>query len=175
MSNKQKTYYSLMDSPIGFLELEARDGAITCIRFAGKKSEPKDGTDGAGGTDEPNSEQQVITDTIQQLREYFAGNRKEFSIPLRPEGTEFQRRVWKALMQIPYGETRSYGEVACMVGNPRACRAVGMANHNNPVPILIPCHRVVGKNGNLTGYAGGLDKKTALLELERSTNKSIQI
>ena len=91
---------------------------------------------------------------------------------MAPEGTEFQKKVWKALTAIPYGETRSYGEIAKIVGNDKASRAVGMANHNNPIPILIPCHRVIGKSGKLTGYAGGLDKKTALLELERSVLQS---
>ena len=100
------------------------------------------------------------------MEEYFAGQRKEFSLPLAPKGTEFQLRVWQALLQIPYGETRSYGELAAMVGNPKACRAVGGANHRNPLSILIPCHRVVGTGGSLTGYAGGLSVKEFLLKLE---------
>lgn len=102
-----------------------------------------------------------------QLKEYFAGERKKFSLPLQPEGTPFQKKVWDALLTIPYGETRSYKEIAIQIGNEKACRAVGMANHNNPVGIVIPCHRVVGSSGKLTGYAGGLDKKEYLLELER--------
>lgn len=106
-----------------------------------------------------------------ELEEYFQGKRKDFSVPLKPDGTVFQKKVWKALTEIPYGETRTYGEIAAAVGNEKASRAVGMANHCNPIPIIIPCHRVIGKNGKLTGYAGGLEKKTVLLELERSFEK----
>lgn len=103
-----------------------------------------------------------------QLREYFAGKREKFDLPLAPVGTPFQQRVWNALMEIPYGQTRSYGEIARTVGNPKASRAVGMANNRNPVAIVIPCHRVIGSNGKLTGYAGGLELKDALLHLERA-------
>lgn len=108
-----------------------------------------------------------ILEAERELNEYFAGNRREFSVPVHLSGTEFQKKVWRALCDIPYGETRSYKEIAAAVGNPKASRAVGMANHRNPVMILIPCHRVIGADGGLTGYAGGLDGKTALLELER--------
>ena len=101
-----------------------------------------------------------------QLSEYFAGTRQEFTLPLSPKGTPFQQKVWAALQTIPYGQTRSYGEIARQIGSPKAARAVGMANHHNPIAILIPCHRVVGQNGALTGYAGGLDRKKALLQLE---------
>lgn len=102
-----------------------------------------------------------------QLREYFDGKRKIFDLPLKPEGTEFQLKDWNALREIPYGETRSYKDIAFAIGNPKACRAVGTANHNNPISIIIPCHRVIGSDGSLTGYGGGLDKKTYLLELEQ--------
>ncbi len=101
-----------------------------------------------------------------QLLEYLSGARRSFDLPLDPAGTDFQRSVWEALRAIPYGQTRTYGEMAAAVGRPRALRAVGQANHVNPLPIFIPCHRVVGKNGALTGYAGGLDLKGALLALE---------
>ena len=101
-----------------------------------------------------------------QICEYLRGERREFDLPLAPKGTGFQRKVWEALRTIPYGQTRSYAEIAAQVGSPRACRAVGMANHRNPISILIPCHRVVGKNGGLTGYAGGLERKEILLKLE---------
>lgn len=101
-----------------------------------------------------------------QLLEYLSGTRRAFDLPLDPAGTDFQRSVWEALRAIPYGQTRTYGEIAAVVGRPRAVRAVGQANHVNPLPIFIPCHRVVGKNGALTGYAGGLDLKGALLALE---------
>ena len=100
------------------------------------------------------------------LMAYFAGERRDFDLPLDPAGTDFQRAVWEALRAIPYGGTRTYGEIAAAVGRPKAVRAVGQANHVNPLPIFIPCHRVVGKGGALTGYAGGLDLKRALLALE---------
>lgn len=102
-----------------------------------------------------------------ELEEYLAGERKGFDLPLCPRGTPFQKKVWQALQSIPYGQTCSYGEIAAQIGQPRACRAVGMANHRNPILILIPCHRVVGKNGSLTGYAAGLELKQRLLELEK--------
>lgn len=101
-----------------------------------------------------------------QLQEYFKGQRKEFTLPLAPEGTEFMKSVWAALCSIPYGESRSYKDIAIIVGNGKACRAVGMANNKNPLPILIPCHRVIGSNGKLVGYGGGLDIKSYLLNLE---------
>lgn len=103
----------------------------------------------------------------EELAEYFSGIRREFDLPLSLEGTEFQRADWAALLEIPYGETRTYGQIAVRLGNPKACRAVGMANHRNPIAILVPCHRVVGKNGSLTGYAGGLNIKAGLLGLEK--------
>ena len=102
-----------------------------------------------------------------QMKEYFEGERKEFDLPLRPEGTDFQKKVWNALLEIPFGETRSYQDIANAVGSPKACRAVGMANHQNPIIIVIPCHRVIGKNGKLVGYGGGLSMKEKLLLLEK--------
>ena len=104
---------------------------------------------------------------VKELEEYFQGKRKEFTVPCGPEGTDFQKRVWEAHTRIPYGVTRTYKEIAVEIGNSRASRAVGMANHKNPVPIIIPCHRVVGSDGRLTGYAGGLGVKEFLLNLER--------
>ena len=105
--------------------------------------------------------------SVSQLNEYFAGTRKSFDLPLKFDGTEFQNRVWRELQNIPYGKTISYKELAEKTGNIKACRAVGMANNKNPLPIIIPCHRVVGSNGKLTGYAGGLEVKKFLLELEQ--------
>lgn len=102
-----------------------------------------------------------------EILEYLAGKRKKFDVPLAPEGTPFQKSVWTALQTIPYGETATYGEIAAKVGNPKAARAIGRANHDNPIAILIPCHRVVGANGKLTGYAAGLEIKKALLEIEK--------
>lgn len=113
----------------------------------------------------------LLKKTEQELGEYFEGKRKSFDLPLRLHGTEFQKKVWEALRQIPYGETRSYQDIARIVGNPVACRAVGGANHRNPVLILVPCHRVIGSNGTLTGYGGGLEMKQYLLELEMQKGK----
>lgn len=112
------------------------------------------------------NETSLIKEALKQINEYFAGRRKIFELPLAPNGTEFQLKVWKALQQIPIGETRSYGEIASIIGNPKASRAVGMANNKNPIPIFIPCHRVIGANGSLVGYAGGLEIKKYLLEKE---------
>ena len=112
-------------------------------------------------------ETELILQCKMQLDEYFRGERKTFDLPLAPKGTDFQKKVWNALKEIPYGETRTYGEIAAAVGNPKAARAVGMANNKNPIGIIIPCHRVVGVDGKLVGYAGGMDKKEWLLQLER--------
>lgn len=109
----------------------------------------------------------LLAQAQRQLEEYFAGQRTAFDLPLRPQGTAFQRSVWQALQAIPYGETRTYGQIAAAVGRPKASRAVGGACHCNPIGIIIPCHRVVGASGSLTGYAGGLDRKAALLALEQ--------
>ena len=144
----------IVPSPVGPLTLTQEDQALTGLHFG---EHPQQGAEGPTP---------LLEEAARQLEEYFAGQRKEFSLPLAPKGTEFQLRVWQALLQIPYGETRSYGELAAMVGNPKACRAVGGANHRNPLSILIPCHRVVGTKGNLTGYAGGLAIKEFLLKLE---------
>ncbi|MBP1755953.1 MAG: hypothetical protein H6Q59_2351 [Firmicutes bacterium] len=108
----------------------------------------------------------LIREAADQMIEYLDGKRKNFSVKLNPKGTEFQQKVWKALCDIPYGETRSYKQIAEAVGNKNASRAIGMANHNNPVMCIIPCHRVIGANGSLVGYAGGLDTKASLLKLE---------
>jgi len=113
------------------------------------------------------SETPLIREAAKQLEEYFVGKRKIFDIPLGPEGTPFQRAVWEALLEIPYGETRSYGDIAARIGNPKAARAVGMANNRNPIAVFVPCHRVIGASGKLVGYAGGVDVKKKLLELEK--------
>lgn len=145
-------YYYL--SPVGTLCVEADAEAVTGLHIA-KSS--------ANGECREN---ELIRDTIRQLKEYFAGKRRQFTVPLRAEGTDFQQAVWEALRRIPYGETRTYGEIATAVGRPGACRAVGGANHKNPIMILIPCHRVIGADGSLTGFGGGLDIKEKLLMLE---------
>lgn len=152
-----KRYKGQMESPVGTLFLSANEQGLTGLRF--RETEEKDG-EAAG------EEGAVISQAKRELEEYFAGKRTVFEVPLCLQGTPFQKKVWEALRQIPYGETRSYQEVAAMAGNPKACRAVGMANNRNPVSILVPCHRVIGKDGSLTGYGGGLDVKTYLLKLE---------
>jgi methylated-DNA-[protein]-cysteine S-methyltransferase len=112
---------------------------------------------------------ELLTEACRQLREYFSGTRKNFDLPLAPKGTAFQMDVWQALLRIPFGETRSYGEMAQLIGAPKASRAVGMANHRNPISIIIPCHRVIGSNGKLVGYASGLNNKRFLLNHEATT------
>lgn len=143
-----------IDSPVGILRLIAENGFLTGLFFGGEGCE--------GPDDSP-----VLDAAERQLAEYFDGKRRSFDLPLNLKGTKFQRAVWQALTKIPYGGTVSYGDIAREIGNPKACRAVGMANHRNPVSIIVPCHRVVGGDGSLTGYGGGLEIKRALLELER--------
>ncbi len=146
-----------MDSPLGVLLLTAKDGCLTRLDFA-----TADAACDASGDDADNA---VLLEAIKQLSEYFPGKRRTFTLPLAPSGTAFQRRVWRALCNIPYGETRTYAQLAAAIDSPRACRAVGGANGRNPIPILIPCHRVVAANG-LGGYSGGLDIKIKLLRIE---------
>jgi len=152
--------YSYLDTPIGRLLIAGDDDAVRRIDF------PKDGKAGRPEASWEESARGAVGEAMRQLREYFAGRRSEFELPLAPEGTEFQRTVWNRLREIPYGETISYGELAKRVGNPKASRAVGAANGQNPIPIVIPCHRVIGSNGKLTGFGGGLPVKEALLALE---------
>lgn len=147
-------YQLLYQSPAGPLTLYGTAEAVTALAFGDTRE---------GGTDRPSL---LLERARRELEEYFQGTRRRFSVPLAPAGTSFQRRVWDALLEIPYGETASYGDIAAKTGNPRACRAVGGANHRNPLPILIPCHRVIGSGGQLTGYAGGLEMKQTLLALE---------
>jgi methylated-DNA-[protein]-cysteine S-methyltransferase len=115
----------------------------------------------------------LIKKAAKQFGEYFDGKRKNFDLPLRMKGTVFQVKVWNALKKIPYGKTVSYGDIAAIIGNPKACRAVGMANNRNPIAIIVPCHRVIGKDGSLTGYAGGLELKRQLLELEQNVRRNV--
>ena len=115
-----------------------------------------------------NKENKIIRQTIKQFDEYFNGRRKKFELPLNPKGTEFQKKVWQQLMKIPYGKIATYKDIATLIGNTNASRAVGNANNKNPIAIIIPCHRVIGSNNKLTGYAGGLDKKEKLLNLEKN-------
>jgi methylated-DNA-[protein]-cysteine S-methyltransferase len=151
-----------LDSPVGRLELLASDAGLAAVLWPNDRPGRVRVT--AGGDD---AEHPVLVEAGQQLREYFDGRRTRFELPLVPEGTPFQRLVWEALRTIPYGETRSYAEIASQIGRPKAVRAVGAANGRNPLSIVTPCHRVVGANGALTGFAGGLEIKACLLALEQ--------
>jgi methylated-DNA-[protein]-cysteine S-methyltransferase len=155
------TSYCYIDSPIGRLLLAGAADALAIIDFQNgprpRRPDP-DWIDNAA----------PFEAAIAELQEYFAGSRRAFTVPLAPSGTPFQLRVWRALLDIPYGETTSYGELARRLGQPTASRAVGLANGSNPLPVIIPCHRVIGANGSLTGYGGGLPIKQRLLALERS-------
>ena len=175
--------------PIGVIGIAEADGRITRVFFVGE-----DGPDNSGVEDQSPSapsvppapriaikatvkqralldyekyESPLIQEAAKQLREYFAGTRRVFDLPLSFEGTEFQQKVWAALLAIPYGETRTYGEIAAQAGNPKAARAAGMANNRNPIAIICPCHRVIGSDGSLVGFGGGLPVKKYLLDLER--------
>lgn len=149
---KRTQFERVIETPVGKLTLCADEAGLCALKF---------------GAQSVRSDALPLLDQAQrELEEYFAGRRSVFSVPLSIHGTAFQERVWRALMEIPCGETITYGELARRVGNEKACRAVGMANHVNRIPIFIPCHRVVGANGKLTGYAGGLEIKRILLETE---------
>ncbi|MGH9076417.1 MAG: methylated-DNA--[protein]-cysteine S-methyltransferase [Acidimicrobiales bacterium] len=155
-------------SPVGPLTLVAGGGYLLGLTMAGQRHTPAHPPVSEEGGPGP-AASPVLAEAAAQLDAYFAGRLTRFDLPLRLVGTEFQRAVWAALAQIPYGATQSYAEVATTVGNPRACRAVGLANGANPVAIVIPCHRVVGAGGGLGGYGGGVDRKAWLLDLEQRT------
>ncbi|WP_415900605.1 methylated-DNA--[protein]-cysteine S-methyltransferase [Neptuniibacter sp. QD48_11] len=148
-------YAAIMNTALGSLLIKANNSAITSIHFLQDNETLPELLGNA-----------LTNQCVSELSEYFAGKRVRFDVPLAPDGTKFQQSVWNALNEIPYGKTCSYGEVAKKIGNPKAARAIGMANNRNPIPIIIPCHRVLGSNGNLTGYAGGLENKSYLLNLE---------
>lgn len=147
-------YYQTVPFPVGSVTVIEEGGDIVFIGF---RCETGNAT---------KKETPVIKEALRQLSDYFDGELKKFDLPLKLSGTPFQMKTWEALQTIPYGETRSYGDIAKQIGNGKASRAVGMANHNNPISIVIPCHRVIGANGSLTGYGGGLPVKQQLLELE---------
>jgi methylated-DNA-[protein]-cysteine S-methyltransferase len=156
------TYYTYVESPIDRLLLTSDGKSLTSILFADERAVP--------GADWVQSDDAApFAEVRSQLDAYFAGERTDFDLPLAAAGTEFQRKVWDELLRIPYGATLSYGELANRIGNPKASRAVGLANGSNPIPIVIPCHRVIGANGKLTGYGGGLPRKVRLLEIEGVT------
>lgn len=148
-----------MDTPIGELTITAAGGALTGVHMHEQRHRP---------TLPPGCERDDagLAHVVAQLHAYFAGELADFDVPIAMRGTDFQRRVWAGLCEIPYGETISYGELARRVGNPKASRAVGLANGRNPLAIVVPCHRVIGADGSLTGYGGGLDRKVWLLEHE---------
>ena len=157
------TYYSkIIWSPVGELTLVADDRGLAAILWEDDKPDRV-----RLGALHEEADHPVLVETERQLGEYFAGERRAFDVPLSFAGTDFQKRVWAALLAIPFGETRSYGEIAHQLGTPGASRAVGAANGRNPISIIAPCHRVVGSTGKLTGFAGGLEAKAFLLDLEQ--------
>jgi methylated-DNA-[protein]-cysteine S-methyltransferase len=149
--------YQYLDTPIGTLRLVSDGRYLVRVEFQDRHRVQ---------TGDVHGEDPVLQSCAMQLREYFAGERSRFDLPLNGAGTDFQQSVWSALSRIPFGEVRSYGDIAREIGRPRAVRAVGAANGSNPLPIIVPCHRVIGSNGSLTGFAGGLDIKKKLLALE---------
>lgn len=155
-----QTAWTWCDSPVGPLQLHGHAGGLTSLRFLDR---PPSGGPIATGWGPAEA---LLREAVEQLRSYFARRRREFDLPLDPQGTPFQIQVWSALREIPYGETLSYGKLALRLGSGTCPRAVGTANGQNPLAILIPCHRVIGADGSLTGYGGGLDRKRYLLELE---------
>ena len=156
------TFYNVIDSPIGKLTTFVNgDGSVVSVHFG--EADP-------GGAQLSPDKTRVVDE---QLRQYFNGERKDFELQLSPRGTDFQHQVWKLLEEIPFGETRSYGQLANQLGNQGASRAVGRANATNPIAIIVPCHRVIGTNGTLTGYAGGLSMKEKLLAFEQGRTGSL--
>jgi methylated-DNA-[protein]-cysteine S-methyltransferase len=157
-------FYRQMNSPVGLLKLVASDAGLVAVLWENDRP----GRVVLAAMEE-DAGHRVLVETERQLRDFFAGKRKEFELPLDMRGTEFQKSVWEQLLAIPFGETRSYGELAKHLGDVKAARAVGAANGRNPISIVVPCHRVIGASGKLTGFAGGLQAKAFLLELEQSS------
>lgn len=155
--------HCVVESPVGPLTLACADGAVSGLYFLGHSHPPRPADLGALVSAEDDA---VLAIAAGQLREYFAGTRTQFTMPLAPRGTDFQLRVWELLRTIPHGQTRSYAELAEDLGNPAAIRALAAANGRNPISIIVPCHRVIGSDGSMVGYAGGLARKRFLLELE---------
>lgn len=158
-------FFDYYNSPLGNMVIMEEDNAIIRLSLCTQKPEFLE----ISHSPDPMSHTTttLIENAKSQLTEYFQGTRQIFDLPLNPSGTSFQKKVWQALCQIPYGQTRSYKEIALAIDNPKGCRAVGMANNRNPIMLIIPCHRVIGSNGTLVGYAGGLDIKEWLLEHEK--------
>ncbi|MEU5362023.1 methylated-DNA--[protein]-cysteine S-methyltransferase [Streptomyces sp. NPDC005925] len=156
----QHRQHTVVDSPYGPLTLVAEEGTLCGLYMVAQRHRPAEETFGV-------RDETPFAETREQLEDFFEGERKEFTLGLRLNGTPFQRRVWDELRRIPYGETRTYGELAELLGTPKASRAVGLANGRNPIGVIVPCHRVIGATGSLTGYGGGLDRKRRLLDFER--------
>ncbi|WP_404312630.1 methylated-DNA--[protein]-cysteine S-methyltransferase [Agrococcus terreus] len=157
--------HTTIDTPIGTLTIVAGEAGLTSITMEDHRPAPDEAT--WGERDDAPAAGSPLAEAAAQLRAYFAGDRTAFALPLAEVGTPFQRRVWAALAEIPFGETRTYGWIAERIGQPTAVRAVGLANGRNPFSIVVPCHRVVGSTGQLTGYAGGVERKRHLLDHER--------
>lgn len=166
------TAHTIIESPLGPLTLVTREGALAGVYMTQQRHLPPEDTFGPRVT---TSDVPVFTRTAEQLAAYFAGDLRDFDIDLSTSGTPFQCRVWAALRDIPYGETASYGELAAALGQPSASRAVGLANGKNPVSIIVPCHRVVGANGSMTGYGGGIARKRWLLDFEGGTQQTLLV
>lgn len=149
---------AIYDSPVGALTLISNGVALAHLEFENPRY---------AFAPAPLGKDKILDETRRQLDKYFAGKLRAFDLPLAPQGTEFQKRVWTALLTIPYGATRTYGQQAAAIGQPNASRAVGLANGRNPISIIVPCHRVIGSNGSLTGYGGGIERKQILLDLEQ--------
>ncbi|HYU34991.1 MAG TPA: methylated-DNA--[protein]-cysteine S-methyltransferase [Thermoanaerobaculia bacterium] len=158
--------FDLFQDSLGWAVAVARDGALIGLSHCPTRERAAEVLEHYWPEAEPDPDAPPIPEMRRQLDEYLAGRRRDFDLPLETGGTEFQRQCWEALLRIPYGETRTYGDMAREIGRPAAVRAVGQANHNNPIGVIIPCHRVIGADGSLTGYGGGLDMKRRLLELE---------
>ncbi len=164
------TFYTFMESPVGPLQLISNGEALTGLFMNEHKGGPDPGEDWVR-----DDHHILLTEARRQIAAYFAGERKTFDLPLAAHGTAFQQRVWNALSEIPYGTTISYGELARRIGDPKASRAVGLANGSNPISIIVPCHRVIGANGKLTGYGGGVERKKALLALEAPADEPLTL
>jgi len=168
MKDPAMTYaYALYPSPVGTLTLVASDAGLVAILW---ENDREDRVRLGAMTEQ--ADHPLLVETRRQLDDYFAGTRTRFALPLDFHGTDFQKSVWAALLTIPAGETRSYADIAAQIGRPGACRAVGAANGRNPISIIAPCHRVIGSDGSLTGFAGGLEGKKFLLELEQAGNRA---
>lgn len=155
-----ENFISFLESPLGWLEITTSQTSLLQIDFLKQKPKQK----------ESKSLPDIMKKTKTQLKEFFSGKRKKFDLKLDMYGTDFQKKVWKALQKVPYGKTLSYKEIAEKVGNSKAARAVGLANNKNPIPLVVPCHRIVGSNGKMVGYASGVNKKVWLIDLEKQNN-----